>query len=191
MVILTENHRQGKDRSFADMFNRILVGKQTEEDIQILMARVRPANHPDITLDTTKICSTREEASEFNMKRVNALPGKLYNIEASHLCKSRKNYRPTIGKAGKIADTQFEDILHFKEKGRVMLIYNIAVHDGLCNGAMGTVLALECNNSDSVEKLLSTLIMKIQERRLGKHILPTTRSTQGAPSYLKWNWSIA
>ena len=33
---MEENHRQGKDKSYADMLNRIRVGKQTQEDIEIL-----------------------------------------------------------------------------------------------------------------------------------------------------------
>ena len=89
------------------MLNRIRVGQQTQEDIQSLKARVRPNNHPDITSDTTKICSTREEASEFNTKRLNELSGTLYSVEARHFCKKLRNYEPAIRQAGKIADTQF------------------------------------------------------------------------------------
>ena len=154
VVILAENHRQGEDREFEDMLNRMRVGKQTLEDIERLRTRVRPENHPDITSDNTKFCSTREEASEFNIKRLNAIPGKLYSIEAKHLCKSKKNYKPVIRKGGKVADTQFEDILNIKIGGRVMLIYNIAVHDGLANGAMGTVMAVEESRDGSVSKVI-------------------------------------
>ena len=169
MVILTENHRQGKDKKFADMLNRICVGKQTQDDVQSLKARVRLAEHPDITSETTKICSTREEASEFNCKRVNELPGQLYTVEARHFCKKRKNYEPLIKKAGKIADTQFEDNLYFKIRGRVMLIYNIAVHDGLCNGAMGAVMAVEEDSKNRVTKI----IVKFDNEETGKETRKT------------------
>ena len=154
MVILTENHRQGKDQQFADMLNRIRVGKQSKDDIERLKARVRPENHPDINSKSTKICSTREEAAEFNTKRLNNLPGKLYTMEAKHLCKSKKNFKPIIRKAGQIADTQFEDTLHVKIGGRVMLIYNLAVYDGLCNGALGTVVAVEESKADCVKHII-------------------------------------
>ena len=96
MIILAKNHRQGKDKQFAEMLNRIRVGKQTEEDLKRLKARVKPENHPEITTNSTKICSTREEAAEFNTKRLNSIPGKLYNIEAKHMCKMKKNYQPMI-----------------------------------------------------------------------------------------------
>ena len=36
VINLEENHRQGKDKIYADMLNRIRVGKQTQDDIKIL-----------------------------------------------------------------------------------------------------------------------------------------------------------
>ena len=153
MVVLAKNHRQGKDKHFAEMLNRIRVGKQTEEDLNRLKARVKPENHPEIT-NSTKICSTREEAAEFNTKRLNSIPGKLYTIEARHMCRTKKNFKPMIKKAGKIADTQFENILQIKIGGRVMLIFNIAVYDGLCNGAMGNVLAVEEDDKKCVRRVI-------------------------------------
>ena len=47
VINLEENHRQGKDKSYADMLNRIRVGKQTEEDVEILKTRVRTKGHSD------------------------------------------------------------------------------------------------------------------------------------------------
>ena len=48
MLNLEINHRQGEDRVYAEMLNRIRVGKMTEEDIAKLKTRVRPKNHPDL-----------------------------------------------------------------------------------------------------------------------------------------------
>ena len=163
IIILTKNHRQGKDKQFADMLNRIRVGKQTQEDLNRLKDRVRTENHPDITSNCFKIYSTREEAAEFNRKRLNNLPGKLYTMESKNFCKSMKNYKPLIRKAGKIADTQFEELLQLKIGGMVMLIYNIAVYDGLCNGAMGTVVAFE----EGQDIIINTIIVKFDNKETG------------------------
>ena len=38
---LEKNHRQGKDKAYADILNRIRVGKMTEEDVLFLKQRVR------------------------------------------------------------------------------------------------------------------------------------------------------
>ena len=47
-LILEKNHRQGKDKAYADLLNRVRVGKHTEDDIKILEERVRSSNHKDV-----------------------------------------------------------------------------------------------------------------------------------------------
>ena len=42
VVILKTNHRQGEDKEYADILNRIRVGQQTVEDITKLNTRVFP-----------------------------------------------------------------------------------------------------------------------------------------------------
>ena len=39
---LEVDHRQGEDKPYADMLNRIIIGKITDEDITKLKTRVRP-----------------------------------------------------------------------------------------------------------------------------------------------------
>ena len=41
------NHRQGDDHDYADLLNRVRLGKHTENDIQILQSRVRNEFPPD------------------------------------------------------------------------------------------------------------------------------------------------
>ena len=48
VINLTENHRQGDDKIYADMLNRIRVGEHTREDIELLRKRVRPKHHSDL-----------------------------------------------------------------------------------------------------------------------------------------------
>ena len=47
VVELKINHRQGDDRDYADLLNRVPLGKHTENDIQILQSRVRNEFPPD------------------------------------------------------------------------------------------------------------------------------------------------
>ena len=44
VVNLKTNHRQGDDRTYADLLNRIRVGEQTEDDIKLLSTRVFDKN---------------------------------------------------------------------------------------------------------------------------------------------------
>ena len=36
VIRLTENHRQGNDKTYAEILNRVRVGEQTNEDVEIL-----------------------------------------------------------------------------------------------------------------------------------------------------------
>ena len=47
-VILETNHRQGKDKAYAELLNRVRVGKQTKEDMMLLRTRVRSAKDPEL-----------------------------------------------------------------------------------------------------------------------------------------------
>ena len=47
VVELKINHRQGDDHDYADLLNRVRLGKHTENDIQILQSRVRNEFPPD------------------------------------------------------------------------------------------------------------------------------------------------
>ena len=42
------NHRQGKDREYAEILNRVRVGKQTNNNIKHLEERIRSYGHADL-----------------------------------------------------------------------------------------------------------------------------------------------
>ena len=42
MKLQIENHRQGEDKMYAEMLNRIRTGSHTEEDMMLLKKHVRP-----------------------------------------------------------------------------------------------------------------------------------------------------
>ena len=48
VIMLTENHRQGNDKTYGDLLNRIRIGDQTNEDMDLLRTRIRPKNYPDL-----------------------------------------------------------------------------------------------------------------------------------------------
>ena len=47
-INLEINHRQGEDKEYANMLNRIRIGEEADEDIRKLKERVRDENHVDI-----------------------------------------------------------------------------------------------------------------------------------------------
>ena len=153
MINLEENHRQGSDKDYADLLNRVRMGQHTKEDISILKSRVRPNGHEDIK-GALFISAKVKPVAKFNEKAINRLHGKLYVSKATHMQAMAKSYKPMLDKAGRIGDTQFVDRLNLKIGARVMLIFNVDVSDLLCNGATGTVIGIEVNQKGSISAVI-------------------------------------
>lgn len=137
-VVLEVNHRQGQDRVYAEMLNRIRFKekheKLSEEDLAILQSRVKKPTDED---KTVKIYGKNVTVNAVNEKRLNALNSQLYTAEAIHI-PSKKNVK--IKEAGTIEETAFLQTLKLKVGARVMVIHNINTLDGLTNGAQGRVV---------------------------------------------------
>ena len=64
-IILEVNHRQGEDKVYADLLNRVRVGEQTQEDINVLKTQVRRETHPDLkSADLFIICPMCSDESK-------------------------------------------------------------------------------------------------------------------------------
>ena len=73
VLTLIENHRQGEDRDFANLLNRIRVvekGRMTEEDVALLQTRVRPEGHEDLNNASINIVCTRKKCAAMNKKYI-------------------------------------------------------------------------------------------------------------------------
>lgn len=153
-ILLEENHRQGNDKEYADMLNRIRVGKQTEKDIEVLSTRVRPYGHPD-TKGALFICCTNKEVTKHNTQRLNELDGDIVALKAITYHKSLPNFHPKPHKTkGTIANTPFLDEIQLKIGCRVMLILNLNTSDGLTNGTRGTLRNVVKDRLGNVKTLM-------------------------------------
>ena len=122
-INLEINHRQGEDKDYADMLNRIRIGQETEEDIEKLKSRVRNENHEDIRReeDALYIFGTNLKVNQMNTRRLKALNGEEKVIMAICFHKTIKNFNPPEGKAGEVAKTPFQKKLSIKIGARVMM----------------------------------------------------------------------
>ena len=84
VINLEKNHRQGKDKDYADILNRVRVGKQTRQDLDILKKRVRSRGHPDLK-DAMFISAKVVAVARFNTKALENIKDKLYVSEATLL----------------------------------------------------------------------------------------------------------
>ena len=149
VINLEENHRQGKDKEYADMLNRVRMGNHTRDDISMLRDKVRPIGSQDLK-GALFISAKVKPVTKFNNDAINKIPGRLYISKATHIQAMYKSYKPVIDGSGRIGDTQYVDELSMKVGSRVMLIFNIDVSDLLCNGAIGTIIGIEENQNEKV-----------------------------------------
>ena len=165
IVNLEENHRQGNDKSYADMLNRIRTGNQTEEDIDQLAKRVRPKQHADLKdPDSLWLFGKNKPVDEMNEKRLLQIKGKEFVITAKTFHNTVKNFKPPISKTGAINNTPFQAKLKLKIGAKIMLTYNLNTADGLTNGSRGELMGVLRNEQSEITKLIVKLDNKFHGR---------------------------
>merc|ERR1712020_556633 len=92
VVHLEENHRQGEDKEYGDLLNRVRVGAHTEEDIELLKTRVTPKDDP-VLKDSLHIYGTNAKVNARNSEKLKEIPGELIVIKTK--TKQSPSFRPT------------------------------------------------------------------------------------------------
>ena len=85
------NHRQGNDKQYGDILNRLREGKQTIEDMEKLETRVRPVGHPDLKDVSLYIVCTKRVCSKMNREYLDSLSREEMKVDAIHHHKTQKN----------------------------------------------------------------------------------------------------
>ena len=90
-INLEINHRQGEDKTYADTLNRIRIGEETIDDINILKEKVRKQDHKDIKKekDAIYIFGTNYKVNQINSKRLKAIKGPEYIVPAIKIHKAK------------------------------------------------------------------------------------------------------
>ena len=165
-INLEINHRQGEDKDYAEMLNRIRTGDQTAEDLEKLKERVRDENHEDIKreIDALYIFGTNMKVNQMNTRRLKALNGEERVIMAICIHRTIKNYNPPEGKAGEVLRTPFQKELKLKIGAKVMMTYNVDTSDGLTNGARGELIGI----IDDAKGNIAKLVIRFEKESFGR-----------------------
>ena len=163
-ILLTENHRQGKDKAYADLLNRVRVGEQTNEDLDLLRSRIRSDSHPDIKNADMFIGCRRKDVAERNIKYLAQLKGTLLRMMAVHHTATRKKFKPMISKKdGNVGNTSLIDELLLKVGAQVMIVHNIDTLDQLSNGQIGVLVDFVRTEDKKIE----ILVIKLRDQSAG------------------------
>ena len=155
---LEVNHRQGKDKEYAEILNRMRIGMMTDDDIEKLKTRVRPKGHSDLKEVDLHIVPIRKTCAKFNYEYLVSLKGPEIILKASHYHSTKKTFKPFIeGKEGAIGNTSFIDEIKVKIGAKIIIIHNIDTGDGLTNGQLGILTDIINTTDGKPDKLIVTL----------------------------------
>ena len=158
VVRLTHNHRQGEDRVYADILNRMRIKKKEDclsaNDLSILKERVRNFGDTDLPTNALYIMCTNDKVKEYNDIRLENMPGEEIQIKAKVEKGKKVIENPRLGKDGSIENTPLQNCLCLKIGAQVMLTSNVNVVDSLSNGALGTVVDFEKERDGTVKTVL-------------------------------------
>ena len=150
VVNLVENHRQGEDKVYGDLLNRLRIGAHTEEDVSLLETRIRPKSDP-ILNNALHVYGTNAKVNARNTSKLEEIDGELISIKAINASRTVKTFK--VNNAGCIKNTPFQAVLQLKIGAEVVLVHNVDTLDGLTNGCRGVLVDVE-RTSEGVQRLV-------------------------------------
>lgn len=152
-IILRTNHRQGDDKEYSEILNRIRENKQTDCDLEKLRLRVVPRTFDKIPEDRIYVFVRNRDVNEKNEEFLENLEGDLISVEAFVQHPTLKNYKPKIENTGNIANTNLQQTFKFKVGCKVMLTYNLNTCDSLVNGSHGVIIEIGYNDKSKISEI--------------------------------------
>lgn len=142
-VHLKTIHRQ-RDDDFISMLQKCRLGEPfTPEEVDLLM------NHEAVTTGAVELYSTREEVRSVNEREFKRLITKPYSFKCHDTFIWNEDKHPHLAKRGErhadgwltcLEEHSFDRLVELKRGMRVVLLVNLDLQKGLCNGSQGTIV---------------------------------------------------
>ena len=180
-VELTEIMRQRNDAIFANMLNRLRVRKEgeplQETDIKLLESRTVKENVLTAPPDALHLFYLNKHVDKHNSKKMATLTTEKYKVQAEDVDQIGGRIikiNATPHETSRNDNTSLAQSLELAVGARTMLIANVDVSDGLCNGVSGIIKGIQFINSTNMP---SAVYVKFDSDRIGAK----ARSTQCIP----------
>ncbi len=134
-IELEKNYRQ-HDNEFTEILNSVRNNTITQDQLKILNKRYEPFSNPQLSTDYIILVPTNNLANSINKENLDKLNTKLFTYSA----RSKENFNKNSMPADKN--------LLIKVGAQVMLLNNDK-YNRWVNGSIGTVVAINQNNSES------------------------------------------
>ena len=153
IVMLRTNHRQGEDKEYADILNRLRIGTVEDEDLRKLEERVLSINHPDIPSDALVETCKNSAVNYINEDKLKMISDDEFVSEAITRTKTQGKIKPLLDNSGAVRNMPLQHILKLRIGARIMLTYNIDTCDSLTNGTFGEVKGFQFDQNNFVSKI--------------------------------------
>ena len=170
IVELSQSMRQRGDLEFSDILRRVRTATCNENDIQILKSREISATDSEYPVNALHVFAQNSQVDVFNQERFQCLDTTKFSINASdnetdiHTGTITRNNSPKTSTSGGL-----RNIVDVAVNARVMVIVNVDVADGLSNGVVGTVVAVESFGSE-----VNTILIRFDSDRVGARAKATS-----------------
>ena len=162
-IVLKMNHRQGKDKLWTELLNRLRFGSYTQNDVELLNSRHVENNKGNVLPEACNLFYSNIEVSKHNAKMLEQLKTKKVIIPA--VCQYPNGYKEKINPDGTIDSSPLLKNLEVKIGARVMVSLNMSVIDSIVNGSLGTIadIIFEENDPNTVK----CVIVKFDNEKAG------------------------
>jgi hypothetical protein len=214
VVVLDENFRQKHDTSFMLMLNRLQREQTTDDDVEMIKSRMFPPSEIRRLLDTEEkppirlFCKKFGGMEDYNLRKLNEqkhMVLEFVGVAGARSLSSPSKQETVFFPGGRhdsktpteraigslISNSRVAFNTKLRVGGRVMLTVNLSIKAGMCNGSMGTVIAInKVNPEEEARKKRDAEIAQLMAKKgtpLSESAPATAPATapEAAPSEVK------